>query len=515
MHDLSLSKTHPAGEPSVGQAGMPLNVVVDSYAGRVHVEFDTASPMTPLGQLPFFIDYLKTAGLFDAWVSDCPLHYTSPNAPSKRDILGTSFLSVLAGHWRYAHMSVLRSDGVLPELLGMDKIRSEDAVRRGLKAMEEDQAACWLQTHLDYSTLPLLQAPWILDVDTTVKPLYGHQQGAVIGYNPEKPGRPSHTYHTYMIGHLRLVLDVDVHAGNQNTSQHTSPGLWAFLDRIGQDRWPSLLRGDAGFGNERIMSEAERRGLPYLFKLRLTANVKRGIAQAMNQEGWTKAGQGWEGSKSLLRLTGWSRSRPVIMLRRRLDHAAEITKHPDSGQLLLGFTCVMPGKKMYEYAVLVSSLEDEEILTFGQLYRDRADCENNFDELKNQWGWGGFTTHDLKRCRIMGRIVALTYNWWSLFVRLVEPDRHMEAITSRPLLLHAIAEKIRHAGQTTLRIASHHAKAQWAATALSKAAAFLSSLTETAEQLTQLQKWYRILSYTFRKYLKGQLLHPPPLLANA
>jgi hypothetical protein len=33
---------------------------------------------------------------------------------------------------------------------------------------------------------------------------------------------------------------------------------------------------------------------------------------------------------------------------------------------------------------LVTSL-DNEILTMGQLYRDRADCENTFDELKNQW----------------------------------------------------------------------------------------------------------------------------------
>jgi hypothetical protein len=38
-----------------------------------------------------------------------------------------------------------------------------------------------------------------------------------------------------------------------------------------------------------------------------------------------------------------------------------------------------------------TSLTDE-ILTLGQLYRDRADAENVFDELKNQWGWGGFTT---------------------------------------------------------------------------------------------------------------------------
>ena len=43
----------------------------------------------------------------------------------------------------------------------------------------------------------------------------------------------------------------------------------------------------------------------------------------------------------------------------------------------------------------------------GQLYRDRADCENVFDELKNQWGWGGFTTQDLHRCRLLVGTVAL------------------------------------------------------------------------------------------------------------
>ena len=51
------------------------------------------------------------------------------------------------------------------------------------------------------------------------------------------------------------------------------------------------------------------------------------------------------------------------------------------------------------------------------------------------WGWGGFVTHDVKRCRLTARFVALVYNWWSLFVRLADPDRHTEALTSRPLLL--------------------------------------------------------------------------------
>ena len=61
--------------------------------------------MTPHGQLPFFIDFLKTAGLFDAFVADCPLRYGRPNAPNRRDVLGTA---MLAGAKRYAHIVALR-----------------------------------------------------------------------------------------------------------------------------------------------------------------------------------------------------------------------------------------------------------------------------------------------------------------------------------------------------------------------------------------------------------------------
>jgi hypothetical protein len=57
------------------------SAIADTFAGRTHVEWDATASVTPFGQLPFFIDYLKQAGLFDAWVADCPLSFTSPNAP--------------------------------------------------------------------------------------------------------------------------------------------------------------------------------------------------------------------------------------------------------------------------------------------------------------------------------------------------------------------------------------------------------------------------------------------------
>jgi Transposase DDE domain group 1 len=115
-----------------------------------------------------------------------------------------------------------------------------------------------------------------------------------VGYNPKKPGRPSHCYHTYSVAGPRLVLDLDVRAGNEHTSKHSAPGLWALLDRTARDCWPTLLRGDASFGNEPITHEAEQRGLAYLFELRLTANVQRAIERLSSEREWStpaKAGR--------------------------------------------------------------------------------------------------------------------------------------------------------------------------------------------------------------------------------
>ena len=512
-HDPSVPSVHPRGDQSqIVDGAMPPGIGIDSFTGPVRIEWDHEAAMTPLGQLPFFVDFLKTAGLFDALIADCPLAYTSPNAPGARELFGTAILSILSGHKRYAHIAALRGDMVLPELLGMKKVVSEDAVRRGFKAVGEDQGAAWLQKHLDYCSAPLLAEPWILDMDTTVKPLYGHQEGAVVGYNPAKPGRPSHTYHTFAMAATRLVLDVDVLAGNENASSYSAPALWALLDRTPRDQWPALLRGDAGFGNELIMREAESRNLPYLFKLRLTKNVRRMIALLPGQEAWTDAGQGWQARESEVRLMGWSRQRRAIVLRRPVKGAPAAPVQKDvRGQLKLDFPEISAASDIYEYAVLVTSLV-EDLAGFGQLYRDRGDNENIFDELKNQWGWGGFTTHDLARCRLSARLVALVYNWWNIFVRLAEPDWHREAITSRPLLLHAIAARVKHARQTTITITSLHAKAAPAARALRAVAEFLRDLVESAEQLTSLQRWRAILARAYQAFLKGrQLLLPPRL----
>jgi len=229
----------------------------------------------------------------------------------------------------------------------------------------------------------------------------------------------------------------------------------------------------------------------------------------MAERDWVPAGQGWEGKAAELRLVGWSRARRVVLLRRRLARDLAVQERA-AGQLRLSFVEVAREgeRQIYEFAALVTSL-GAEILTLAQLYRDRADCENAFDELENHWGWGGFTTRDLERCRLIAGVVALVYNWWSLFVRRADPEHHREVITSRPLLLHAVAQQSRHGRQTRITVSSMHARAGAVARALRAIAAFFAGLKRTAEPLTALERWCRILSRALIKYLEGRVLKPP------
>src|SRR6266498_5065075 len=149
-------QAHPLGDVEIAENQVSETVTsLDTFAGKIHVKWSPEATVSSLGLMPFFIEFLKTSGLFDKWVEDCPLHYTSANAPEKRNVLGTLLLSVLAGHWRYAHINAIRGDGINPELLGMTGVASEDSVRRAMKALDEDASAQWMKEHLKASYEPL------------------------------------------------------------------------------------------------------------------------------------------------------------------------------------------------------------------------------------------------------------------------------------------------------------------------------------------------------------------------
>lgn len=498
---LPPKQIHPTGEQPLVKKNPILEAVqVDTYAGKLLVEWDPDGAVTPLGQLAFFIQFLKLGGRFDPWVNDCPLHYHSNNAPEKIDVLGSLFLSILSGHRRYAHITSLIGDRVNTQLLGMNKVVSDDSARRGLTKIDEKAGVEWLQKHLQSCYEPLLKTPWILDVDVTVKPLYGHQQGAKVGYNPQKPGRPSHTYHSYMMANLRLVLEVEVQAGNQSHSNDSLPGLVSLLNRLPSDGKPEFVRGDIAWGTDNAMTQMEEIGQKYLFKLKKSKNVKALIYKHHCLGQWGYINRQWEVKEDVLQLQGWEKERRAVVVRKRILKESILgVEYKREGQQELAFVDEPLDIRLYEYAVLVTDLEDDLISIFYH-YRDRADCENNFDELKNQWGWGGYTTQKIKSCQLMSRMIALVCNWWNLYVRLAIPEKHHEAITSRPLLLSSIGTLTEHARQKRLVITSTHGNVEKLKSAYDRLISFFDELKAAAPQLSSSQCWRRILVKAMEKF---------------
>ena len=183
---------------------------------------------------------------------------------------------------------------------------------------------------------------------------------------------------------------------------------------------------------------------------------------------------------------GWSRKRHGVIMRRPAPkEPAPTVPTKEGAPMLPGLSDVVLFQgALWEYSVVVTSLDCEDI-TLAQFYRDRGEADNTFDELKNQWGWGGFTTQDLKRTQITARMTAIAHNWWSLFVRLIDPMTAREAITGRPLLLTGVARATNHAGQTTLLLTSSHGQTHKIKEKLADLTQFLRELP-SAPQLTSI-----------------------------
>ncbi len=311
---------------------------------------------------------------------------------------------------------------------------------------------------------------FILDWDSTVQTRYGQQQGSEVGYNPHKRGRASHHPLMAVAAGTRLCPYYRWRPGKSATA-----GQWVEAMEEAQ-RWmgrsPWLSRGDMGFCSEELIAWHEQVGRPdCLFKLRLTKNLKRAIARVREEQ--------WQGcqlpgvlqtAEIQLQLHGWSRSRRVVVGRRLLGDVGG----PEQSEF---WRCAK-----YEYEAYVTTLPADQALSWQviELYRARADCENVFDELKNQWGFSGFCSRYSNVTETAARLLLVAYNLWNLFLRLLEPSRHVEARHGRRWFLMLSARLTRGGRQRTWKMA---VGGEWWANLKAGYERLLHCLSLTAPQL--------------------------------
>jgi hypothetical protein len=412
-----LEKVHPAGEDDGG-------CKLDTLGGVVTVE-RTDEALTPYGGLAAWSAFLGRMGTLERLAERCPVERTSPNAAPVREVLHSFSVTALIEGRRFRHVGWVQDDAGVAAVLGLERVRGEDALRRLVKGLSAAEARTWLAT-AETELYRALPERFIGDWDSTVNTRYGQQEGAEVGYNPFKRGRPSHHPLVCVAAGTRLCLHMRWRAGKAVSAtgwQEAMDQLWQQAE-IRSRLW--LNRGDMGFGQEAICAwhEVEGPARPkYLFKLRLTRNVRRAIAK-IRPEAWRGCPTlGTEQvAETSLQLEGWSRPRRVVI--------ARTLKPVNAG----------PQEEFWstpedEASAYVTNLSGEEASAeqVVLLQRKRGDAENVFDEVKNQWGFRGFCSQRGVVTEVAARLVWLTYNLWTLFVRLMglEPGQHTEAVRSR------------------------------------------------------------------------------------
>ena len=448
-----------------------------TYAGKVQIE-TTDEAMTPFGGLVPWAAFTKKTGIFESLAQHSPVVRTSNNALSVYDIITSFSLTTLCDGTHFSDVNRLRHDPAIPELFGMKRIASDDTIRRFFKSIDIKNARSWIAD----AALPIrstLPKDFILDWDSTVITRYGHQEDAVVGYNPAKRGRPSHHPLLAMVADTRLCLHFSHRPGNAASSTDCLDAMTDALDYCGKKHRPWLNRGDIGFGHNDIMRwhETTANAPYYLFKLKITNNVKRAFAE-VNEDDWQGNARFGvlQTAGKMLQLPSWDRPRRVVFGRRLQG----VVPAEQSGTFWDTYK--------HEYEAYITDLPLEQATSWQiiDLYRKRADCENVFDELKNQWGFAGFCSHDAAVTEIAARLLLLTYNLWTLFSRLMRPEKHIEADTGRRWYLLIAAQLVTSGRQRTMKISVAQ---QWLKDLLDGYKRVQHWLNSTAPQLDYLRQF--------------------------
>ena len=290
-----------------------------------------------------------------------------------------------------------------------------------------------------------LPQSFIIDWDSTVTTRYGEQEGVEVGYNPAKPGRGSHHPLIATVAGLRMCLTLSQRPGNSHTADGMTAAMDDLLSRLPANRRPYITRADIGFSGEPTLKwfEAGSDKPYYVFKLKKSSKVMEAV-RAVSEKQWDGAASfgAMQITEQELQLTTWEKKRRIILGRRLVNKQT-----PEESGTLFG-VCA------YEYSAFVTNLSKDQFATWQivELYQGRADCENVFDELKNQWGLSGFCSQQMHITEMAARFTVLSYNVWSLFARFFGGKQHKEAQTSRREILMFPAQLTESGRERTLQI---------------------------------------------------------------
>jgi len=349
-------------------------------------------------------------------------------------------LGVLAGAKPLSHLALLRTDRVIRELFNWDQFPDDSTIGRIFQLFSH--ASCQELSEVENVVRrQIWRQKWrgrvTLEFDSSVSGVFGSQEGAAVGYHPEKTGPKSYHPRFGFLAETREGLHHWFRCGNADSANGIEEFAKECFARLPKGVWKVLVRADSAFFNGAFLDFLESRGAWYLIKVKM-----RNLSTRLAGQTWKtlRRQPGWETTDFNYQGAGWSRPRRLVAVRRLVVVLTEGVWFPQS---------------TYEYFGYVTN---DQLTPWQahQTYGPRAASENWLDWCKTQMAAGTIRTQNGWANSAIFQTCMLAYNLMVWMRWLTQgPKLREEPNTIRFWLIQAPARRLTSGRRFILKLSTN------------------------------------------------------------
>ena len=403
----------------------------------------TDDRLTGLAGLVGFGIFLKRLGV------DQALHDTFDSLKSGPsmvyrvgDVLRLILDAQAVGTPRVFGIEALAADPLFVQLAG-GMVPSIDVLYDDLRRFGKPEITLLCKIMVGYGLAPLKDyraAVLHIDIDTTVEPLFGTQEGAMKGHNSRYHGRPSYHPLVARVAEINLVVGALLRPGNTGFGEAEI----GFLRRVIRDVRRAagthvliVVRIDSAADCTAVLRELDELGVRFEVPIRMTPDVVQAF-MGVPDEDWITVEE--VDGLAVKQVTA------VPFTRKEWD-----TQHVAWEVVGVREWDKTGGRKLYlwegqEWCAkgFISNAWDWDLDEIAEDYDKRAGIEPLIGELKHGYGIGKVPTDDFDANHVMLLLKLLTYNLVERFVRSQHPTLSSWSIAWKRCFLFCVPGRLVH-----------------------------------------------------------------------
>jgi hypothetical protein len=347
---------------------------------------------------------------------------------------------IILGLGRIETNILLQQNGVFQYLASLPTYPNPTTLRRLLERFGSRGLAAFQNLHDRFRGHFLMKpdplSSVIFDLDTKVLTVYGQQQGAKVGFNPKKRGRPSYQPLLCFEGKTGDIWEGIYLSGDIHPAPHTIEILEKSISKLPSGIREIRARADSAFYDHTVAEYLQDVPAFYAIVARITKPIQRYFGGLSYEEVFP----GFWVAEFEYKPWRWKTAQRFVVVRRLIPEKP-------SWQLSL---FQMAG---YTYHVIVTNLALKP-LNLWRFYNQRATGELIIRELLEAYTLGKIPTRDWASNQAYFHLVLFAYNLINWFKRLCLPIdwQRLNLQTIRNRLFLVPAQLVRSQGKPALSL---------------------------------------------------------------